>query len=239
MSEELDLLDLADLHLLQNIDNSPQDLEASNLNFFQLNQRRSEIVDQCTRNFALRHNSHQHRSPLICLLQEPYYYKKGTFYGPDHTYEVIYLAQPGKRARAAIWCPKIFNPRPVHQIMSEDIAAAAISFNNNSFLIVSIYNPPNGDPSYLLSKIEGNFSSKHLHSVILGVTSTAKATFGGQQTQSTPKHSRVFFSKTILHVSILQTMIQPSLVARGPLTLTPPLSPHLCLTKYSIGNCSL
>ena len=58
MSEdfELNLLDLADLHLLQNINNSPQDLEASNLNFFQLNQQRSEIVDQCTRNLVLRHN---------------------------------------------------------------------------------------------------------------------------------------------------------------------------------------
>ena len=151
MSEELNFLDLEDLSYLQIINHTSIQSKSPSLAFFQLNQRRSEIVDQCTRNYVEKHNDHNTDMPLICLLQEPYYFKQGTFYGPNPSYDSIYFSQPGKRARTAIWCPKLFNPRPVYQIMSEDIAAAVISFCGSSFLIISIYNPqaaipPNSSP---------------------------------------------------------------------------------------------
>ena len=189
MSEELNLFDLYDLHLLQNLCNESPNAEASHLQFFQLNQRRSEIVDQCTRNFVLRHNKNHQDSPLICLLQEPYYYKKGFLHGPDQSYDSIYLSHSGKRARAAIWCPKSLNPRPVYQLMTEDIAAAAISFGGSSVLIISIYNPPCNNPSQLLSKIEGNFPSEHLQSTILGGDLNCKSSLWGP---SDSKHSEIF-----------------------------------------------
>ena len=136
MGEELDLEDL-NLYL-----NSVPTHSPNYLNFIQLNQRKSEIFDQLTRNYVMSLNKLSPETPLICLLQEPYYYKQGNFFSPDFLYTDIYDKQPGCCARAAIWCPKLFNPRPVLQLMSRDVAAAAITIQNESFLIISIYNPP-------------------------------------------------------------------------------------------------
>ena len=85
------------------------------LRFFQLNQHRSETVDQQTRNFVLSTNQSVHSldsAPLICLLQEPYYHKQGSFYSPDSQYaspthlkNVVF--QPEQQI---IWCPNIQPP---------------------------------------------------------------------------------------------------------------------------------
>ena len=140
MCEQLDFLDLEDLIQLQDFNDTESTPTLPNqVNFLQLNQHKSEIVDQLTKNFVLSFNKRNANTLLVCILQEPYYYKYGNLYGPDSTYEPIYYKQPGKRARAAIWCPKAFNPRPVFQIMSQDVAAAAITLQSKSYLIISLY----------------------------------------------------------------------------------------------------
>ena len=167
---EINWEDFSELDLLaSNLNPSPVSPKSNQLKFFQLNQRRSEIVDQLTKNYVISHNLNYPNKPMICLLQEPFYYKQGNFYSPDTSYAPpIYLHNPGTRARAAICCPKIYNPKPVHQLMSRDSAAAVITVNKESFLIVSIYNPPNTDPSALLSFLEGNLNSLHLSKAIIG-----------------------------------------------------------------------
>ena len=149
------------------------------LRFFQLNQHRSETVDQQTKNFVLSTNQSVHSldsAPLICLLQEPYYHKQGSFYSPDSQYaSPIYLKKPGVLARAAIWCPTLYNPRPIYQLMTRDVAAAAITVGNESFTIFSIYRPQNQDPAVIFSNIEGNFSSSHLSACILGANMNCKS----------------------------------------------------------------
>ena len=181
MTEELELEDL-NLHF-----SSIKTTTASYLNFFQLNQQKSEIVDQLTRNHIVSTSKFLPNSPAICLLQEPFYCKQGNFYGPDSTYApAIFLKQPGIRARAAIWCPKIYNPRPVHQLTSRDSAAAAITVGNESFLIISLYNPPKSDPSGLLSTVEGNITSSHLSCTIIGGDLNCKSYLWGPG----PKHSK-------------------------------------------------
>ena len=137
MNEELELEEL-NLHF-----SSIKTSGASYLNFFQLNQQKSEIVDQLTRNHIVSTNKFSPNSPAICLLQEPFYCKQGNFYGPDSTYApAIFLKQPGFRARAAIWCPKIYYPRPVHQLTSRDSAAAAIHPSRGSTISLSLEHLP-------------------------------------------------------------------------------------------------
>ena len=78
MCEQLDFLDLEDLIQLQDFNDTESTPTLPNqVNFLQLNQHKSKIVDQLTKNFVLSFNKRNANTPLVCILQEPYYYKHG------------------------------------------------------------------------------------------------------------------------------------------------------------------
>ena len=90
MCKQLDFLDLEDLIQLQDFNDTESTPTLPNqVNFLQLNQHKREIVDQLTKNFVLSFKKRNANTPLVCILQEPYYYKQGNLYGPDSTYESI------------------------------------------------------------------------------------------------------------------------------------------------------
>ena len=73
--------------------------------------------------------------------------------------------------------------------MSQDVAAAAITLQSKSYLIISLYNPPKQSPARLLTGIEGNFSSNHLTSTILGGDLNCYSPLWGP---SQSKHGEIF-----------------------------------------------
>ena len=112
------------------------------LKFLQSNQRKSIEVDTKTKEYTLNSNESSHtfeNSLLIVLLQEPYYSKHGSLLPPDTQYKVFYLKQPGILARAATFCPSIYNPRLIPHFTDRDTAGVAITIGDLHLAVISVY----------------------------------------------------------------------------------------------------
>ena len=76
---EINWEDFIELDLLtSNLNPSPASPNSNQLKFFQLNQRRSEIVDQLTKNYVISHNLECPNKPMICLFKNLSTTSKGT-----------------------------------------------------------------------------------------------------------------------------------------------------------------
>ena len=121
--------------------------------------------------------------------------------------------------------------------MSQDVAAAAITLQSKSYLIISLYNPPKQNPTRLLTGIEGNFSSNHLTSTILGGDLNCYSPLWGP---SQSKHGEIFEGFALQNdlLCINHPDHDPTFVGHyyAPLTLTPHLSPPKLQTILRTGN---